>query len=52
VLGWEFNLRIELSVVQSLALAFDYGLAKTIKKVLYPSQKRRPNKKGVPAFLH
>jgi len=40
VLGWEFNLRDELPVVQSWALTFDLGLIKTHQKAPNPRPKR------------
>jgi len=35
----EYNLRIELSVVQSWALTFDHGLVKNHQKEVNPSKK-------------
>jgi len=40
VFAWEFNLRFDLSVVQSRALTFDPELVKNIKKAPNLSQKR------------
>jgi len=39
VLGWEFNQRIELSVVQSRASTFEPGLAKKHQNTLNHKQK-------------
>jgi len=52
--SWEFDLRIELSVVRSQAPTFDPGLVKQTNITEPNSQSKRainaPNKKGVLAF--
>jgi len=55
VFGWEFDLRIKLSMVQSMSLTFDPMLVKTSEKPQIPAKKAciAPNKKvSWPSLMH